>query len=243
MMTQLVHTLFAIFFAPPVVAADLAVRPAYDVLQGSTYQGSVGGFAVDVPVRDDVTLSPAVRFLDRKFDGGAELRETSYDFGATFKFTQVVYLDAQINVAPDADILPVTAGTLTPHFVTGREDFSLAFNESRFRTILSGYVAPGWLHEFSELFSAGAGVFFARSDRSLTAGHLYAVTHPTEPHSFRVDLAAGQTLEDAGLSADFNSVAGEYGYRFGRVGIWFSVTRYWSTLRTEDGYGLRLEFR
>ena len=206
------------------------------------YHGSIFGISSDVALGPTTKLLPRAENLTRSFDGGPSFNETTLTLGAAQKLSQASYLLGGVSVSPGAQILPRYSASLDPHYAFGASDVGLRFVYSSWLDQDAGTLAPSYLYAFSDDFMISDSVSFVRSDAWYISNATQFIGKPIERAQVRLIPAFGQTLESAGLPAQFTSIALEASYDvWKRVRVGLGGTSYQSTLRSEKSVMLRLE--
>lgn len=191
-------------------------------------------------------FQPSIAFNDstREYNGnGDQLHETNYTLGVVSVVRHDIYIEADANTSPDAKIGAKESYNITPHWVHGSTDFGLRFGYSRYIDSKAGLLVPSVNHDFSDQFSIYGAFYIARTHKEIFAEQLKISYSPWSRHRFTIGGAAGRTIEDAGVDAEFKSVGIEYNYHFNYFTLGLAHNRYWSTLRSEHSYTLSLGFK
>lgn len=181
-------------------------------------------------------------FLSRHY-GSTSINDASVVAAVSRSFDGGRYFESGVSFSPDAKILPRWTAALTPHQVLGSTDFSLGFDYREYEKVIAGSIHPAVRHDFGDRFAISAGSFIARSYKTMSSFHGDVIYKPFQFQTAKLSVAGGETLEDAGVSATFSSVYLSYGFTMGRWGLIFDGTNYWSSLRHETSFGLRIEYR
>lgn len=238
---KFVWGLMFILISAQAQAAGWQARASYDYLESKNYTGSMLGAQAQYKMPQGSFFGGA-RKLSRQYTG-AEINENAYDFGGAYDWFKGSYIEASTSQSPGSDILPLQTYSVAVHGLVGPADYGLGLSYSKYRLTEATTFRPFYMREFTGALRGGAEVFLVFSDRESTAGHLFGAYDFNDRHTFRADFAGGETLEDAGVHANFSSISGEYGYRRARWALYFSVTSYDSDIRRETGYGVRLELK
>ncbi len=212
--------------------------------QSPTYQGQLYSANVSGIIDDNKTsLNGGLRYLTRTYSGNTNVHDLAYDLGTTFNVGNGKYMEVSGSLVSNAVILPAQSITLGPRWAFGRNDVGISFNYSHYAKLSAATLHPGYIYNLSKHWLFGTGVFVTRTGSNLLAANGFVHYQPFRSQSFRIDGAGGRTLEDAGVEAQFNSYSATYGYHFKHISVLGTFGQYWSQIRTENSYMLRLVFK
>lgn len=247
-MKQLLVLLAFALAARPLQAASshqpsLVARLFASQANSSSYLGKSAGIEAEYRDGENLAFGLGYETFGRTFLAGPDITDRIGTFTLSYDLQGGRYFELSAARAPDAQIRPLTSVQLTPRLAAGKSDFSLGFGWNHYREMDAGLLRPSYMYFFSDQLRAAIAIPVLRTNQTLVAEQFSVTDAFTDLHSLRFDVAGGRTLEDAGLQADFNTLSVEYGYRFLSLTIFGSVGTYWSTSRTEQNYGLRMELR
>lgn len=206
------------------------------------YNGEIFQVGAEAKPWERWTTGLGAFFLSRHYSG-ANIDDASVVASAARAFDGGRYFESAVSFSPDAKILPRWTASFMPHQVLGSTDIALGFDYREYEKVTAGTLHPLVRHDFSDRFAVAAGAFLARSHKTMSSVHGDLIYKPFEYQTAKLSVAGGESLEDAGVSATFSSVYLSYGVALGRWGLIFDGTNYWSSLRHETSFGVRVEYR
>lgn len=216
---------------------------SYTHANSRNYKSKLTEVGADAAFSERLRMGVLGSHLRRDYNGGVHVTDTGYGLSSVYKTSKRSYVEASYMNTPAAEIMPRWSVAVTPRWVVGSADLGVGFDYREYKHVRAGMIHPNLVYDFNRYFTAKAGFFATRSENTLFASHGELIYRPWAKHSFKIGGAGGDTLEDAGLQAHFNSVFIGYGVDCGRFNFSIEGGRYWSDTREERSLTFRVGFR
>jgi hypothetical protein len=182
----------------------------------------------------------------RIYAGDMALSDWRFSFGQVYKISRKFYLETRFEYSPEANISARESFQFTPHWISSDgTDIDLVGKISHYSgQDLVTTIGPGLNRNLLESVQLGIQEYSVYSRHWIFAVQSSLTYVPNYQVRIRAGFAFGNAVEGPGLEGDFSSFFAEVGYRFTPAfELIPNINIYRGSVRTENDYGLGVEFR